>query len=286
LRIHIIANIHRKDALSAAADARNWLQSANHEVFLEAETARSLKLEGVRETGFGSADLIISLGGDGTLIRAAHLCADTATPILGVYFGRLGFVTQATLDGLKSAVEEFAAGRARIEPRLMLQAELIRGERTVATLHALNEITLQRDVTARMMTFRVWIDDHLLTSYPADGVLVATPTGSTAYNLSAGGPILDPNVQALVLTAIAPHTLSSRPLVVRPESVIRLRVTSHGDAVLSADAHTRLHILAQDEVRVTKSTRVTNLVTVDQSDFLVKLGRRLLWSKGMLGEHD
>ena len=137
-----------------------------------------------------------------------------------------------------------------------------------------------------MMTFRVWIDDHLLTSYPADGVLVATPTGSTAYNLSAGGPILDPNVQALVLTAIAPHTLSSRPLVIRPEGVIRLRVTSHGDSVLSADAHTRLHILAQDEVRVTKSPRVTNLVTVDQTDFLAKLGRRLLWSKGMLGEHE
>jgi NAD+ kinase len=135
-----------------------------------------------------------------------------------------------------------------------------------------------------MMTFRVEVDGNRLTSYPADGVMVVTPTGSTAYNLSAGGPILDPKVQAMVLTAIAPHTLSARPLVLSPDSEIRLEVTADGEAVLSADAQTRLHLLSNDEIRVTKSPRVTNLLSVDKNDFLNKLAERLLWSQSIFGE--
>jgi NAD+ kinase len=114
--------------------------------------------------------------------------------------------------------------------------------------------------------------------------MVVTPTGSTAYNLSAGGPILDPKVQAMVLTAIAPHTLSARPLVLSPDSEIRLEVTADGEAVLSADAQTRLHLLSNDEIRVTKSPRVTNLLSVDKNDFLNKLAERLLWSQSIFGE--
>jgi len=143
---------------------------------------------------------------------------------------------------------------------------------------------VQRAVTAQMMTFRVNVNGKKLTSYPADGVMVVTPTGSTAYNLSSGGPILDPKVQAMVLTAIAPHTLSARPLVLNPESEICLQVTTDGEAVLSVDAQTRLHLLSEDEIRVTKSSRVTNLLCVDKNDFLNKLADRLLWSQSIFGE--
>jgi len=151
-------------------------------------------------------------------------------------------------------------------------------------LSALNETVLQRAVVARMMTFQVKVDGQVLTRYPADGVIVSTPTGSTAYNLSAGGPIVDPKVHALLLTAIAPHTLNARTLVLGPDADIVLRVESDGDAVLSADGQARLHLLSGDEVRVRRSSRVANLVTVGPDDFLRKLGQRLLWSFSLTGE--
>lgn len=283
MRLHIVAALHRPDALAAASEAAAQFHAAGDEIGFERETARALGVDAVPSEQFAQCDLVIAFGGDGTLIRAAHLCANLGTPILGVYFGRFGFVTQCTAGELVTVVESFRRGETRLERRLMLQAELRRAGNTVATLFALNEITLQRTVTARMMTFRVSIDGRKLTSYPADGVLVSTPTGSTAYNLSAGGPILDPNIEAFVLTAIAPHTLSSRPLVIRPDSVISLRISSDGDAVLSSDSQTRLHILSNDEVRITRSPLVTNLVSVKPDDFLHKLGQRLFWSKGLVG---
>ena len=161
----------------------------------------------------------------------------------------------------------------------MLQTELVRNGDVIATLHSLNEMVLQRDVTARMMTFSVSVDRRLLTSYPADGILVATPTGSTGYNLSAGGPIVDPRVQAIILTAIAPHTLSARPLILSGDSEIGLALQADGDAVLSADGQVRLHLLNGDEVHIKRSPRVTRLLSVDPKDFLVKLSERLLWSQ-------
>jgi NAD+ kinase len=284
LRIHIVGNVYRQDALDAVLTTAQWIGKRGFQVALDTETGRQFSLPTVSFAEFADADLVVAFGGDGTLIRAAHLCAELGTPILGVYYGRFGFVTQCTGENVTTWIDVFAKGKAKLESRMMLQAQLIRSGQTVGEIHALNEIVLQRDVTARMMVFRVSVDGHDLTGYPADGVMVSTPTGSTGYNLSAGGPIMDPTVQALVLTALAPHTLSSRSLVLRPDSVVNLTVGSRGDAVLSADAQIRLHILSGDEVCITRSTRVTRLVTVDKHDFLVKLGQRMFWSQGMLEE--
>jgi len=282
LRVHIVGNAYRPDALSAITETALWLKKAGIGVAVDAETGRHLDLSVVSALEFAEADLVVAFGGDGTLIRAAHLCATEGTPILGVYYGRFGFVTQCTGENVQACIDLFISGEACVESRMMLQAEMKRGGQTIAEIHALNEIVLQRDVTARMMTFQVAVDGHELTSYPADGVMVSTPTGSTGYNLSAGGPIMDPTVQALVVTEIAPHTLSARTLVLRSDSVIQLMVGSRGDAVLSADGQTRLHILSGDEICVTKSPRVTNLVSVEKDDFLIKLGQRLFWSQGLL----
>lgn len=282
MRIHIVGNVYRQDALQAVQNTAQWIQKRGIEVAVDLETGRHFSLPTVTYAEFANADLVIAFGGDGTLIRAAHLCAEVGTPILGVYYGRFGFVTQCTAENVLGCLDNFVKGQGKLESRMMLQAKLVRSGQTVGEIHALNEIVLQRDVTARMMVFQVNVDGHDLTSYPADGVMVATPTGSTGYNLSAGGPILDPTVQALVLTAIAPHTLSARTLVLRPDSEVNLTVGSRGDAVLSADAQIRLHILSGDEVCITRSPRVTNLVIVEKDDFLIKLGQRLFWSQGML----
>lgn len=285
MRIHFLVNPNRLDAVQAAVEAIRAVRDQGVAVATEPECAEILGVEGLPKEQFGQADLMITFGGDGTLIRAADACAEFGTPILGVYFGRFGFVTQCQPNEVGASLSEFFDGTAEFEERMMLQIELIRGEQIVATLHALNEVVLQRASTARMLSFEVDVDGKFLTAYPADGVILSTPTGSTAYNLSAGGPVIDPRMECLTLTALAPHTLSARPLVLRPDSVVHLCVRSDGDAMLSADSHTRLHILSNDLVRVSRSPRVTKLMSVDRDDFLAKLSERLLWSQSILGSN-
>ncbi|MBI1755855.1 MAG: NAD(+)/NADH kinase [Fimbriimonas ginsengisoli] len=281
MRIHLLVNPRRPDAVAAAKEASSWLASRSVECAADDESSKLLGVEGVPAAQFADADLVVCFGGDGTLIRAAHLCSERGTPILGVYYGRFGFVTQCQGPELGACLSQFFDGQTPVEERMMIRAELMRGGEPVATIHALNETVLQRAVTVRMMSFEVRVDGRLLTSYPADGVMVSTPTGSTAYNLSAGGPVVDPRVQGLLLTAIAPHTLSARPLVLAPESEIVIRLQTEGEAVLSVDGQSRVHLLSGDEVRIRRSERVTRLLSVEPEDFLIKLGTRLLWSRGI-----
>lgn len=281
MHINLLVNIHRTDAVEAAHGAAEWLHERGVTVGADVESAPRVGIEAVPDELMAQADLVVCFGGDGTLIRAAHLCSELGTPILGVYYGRFGFVTQCRQGELGACLSTFFDGHAEFEDRMMIQTDLLRGGQVVASLHALNEMVLQRAATVRMLTFEVTVDGHRLTSYPADGVLVATPTGSTAYNLSAGGPIMDPRIHALMLTAIAPHTLSARALVLAPEADVKFTLQTAGDAVLSADGQSRFHLLSGDEVRVTRSPRVTRLMCVDRDDFLIKLGERLLWSQGL-----
>ncbi len=253
---------------------------------VEPETARRTGLPEVAAEAFGDgAGLVIAFGGDGTVIRAAHLASMRGTPILGVYYGRFGFVTQCTGDELYAVLESFFAGELAVERRMMLEAELLRADRPVAVLQALNEAVLQRAVSSRLLTFDVRVDNYDLTRYPADGIILSTPTGSTAYNLSAGGPIMDPSAEAICMVPLSPHTLAARPLILSPEREIELKVQNgDGDSVLSTDGMQRLHVVPGDVVRVRRSPRVTNLIRVEKDDFLIKLGRRLLWGQNILGE--
>jgi NAD+ kinase len=279
VRIHTIVNLFRPDAVQAAKEALDGLRASSVTFGADRDSAAALGVEAVAPEELGKADLMVSFGGDGTLIRAAHLCSESGTPILGVYFGRFGFVTQCMPSEVGAALSSFIDGQAEIDERIMVQTELIRNDRSVATLHSLNEAVVQRSATTRILTFDVKVDGTRMSRYPADGVMVSTPTGSTAYSLSAGGPIVDPGVNALLITAIMPHTLSARPLVVRSEAVIDIQIETRGDAVLSCDGQSRLHLLSGDSVRITKSPRVTRLVSVDSQDFLSKLANRFQWSK-------
>jgi NAD+ kinase len=182
-----------------------------------------------------------------------------------------------------AALSAFVDGEHKIERRMMLRTKLIRAGKPVAEIHTLNESVLQRTVTDRMLTFALEVNGQLLTSYPADGIMVSTPTGSTGYNLSAGGPVVDPSIDALLVSAIAPHTLSARPLVLGPEAQIVLKLESGGESVLSGDGQTRLHLLPGDFVEIRRSERTTNLVTIQNDDFLYKLRNRLFWSRSIIG---
>ncbi|MCL6624366.1 MAG: NAD(+)/NADH kinase [Fimbriimonadales bacterium] len=286
-RLHFLVNLQRDDAVQAARSTAEWLKKLGVEYAFDHESAEVLGQPGVLISEIGRADLVVTFGGDGTLIRAARHCSglrapqgkgeESATPILGVYFGQFGFVTQCEPHEVRTALRQFLDGESEYDDRMMLKGELVRNGEVVVTVHALNEVAVQRSITTRMTTFGIRIDWEDVAYYPADGVLVATPTGSTGYSLSAGGPILDPRVEAMVLTAITPHTLGARPLVLSPESRVDLSVQVSGDAVMSADGQVRLNLLSGDVVSVTRSERVTRLVLVDRSDFLVKLRTRLLW---------
>lgn len=277
--------MHRLDAIEAAQWAARWLfEHGQIEVVAEESVALEINVKSASNQDIALSNLVIAFGGDGTIIRAAHICSEVGTPILGVHFGRFGFVTQCAPDELGSALSAFIDGEHLVEKRMMLKTDLVRGDKTVATIHTLNESVLQRIVTDRMLTFEVTVNGHHLTSYPADGVMVSTPTGSTGYNLSVGGPVVDPTVQALILVALAPHTLSARPLVLAADSVVRLTLETGGDAVLSGDGQTRLHLLPKDFVEIRQSDRTTNLVTIQNEDFLHKLRDRLFWSQSILGK--
>lgn len=262
------------------------LASKGIELGADSDSAKAIGVPVVAAEELADADLVISFGGDGTLIRTAHICAEKGTPILGVYFGRFGFVTQCVPSELGAAISAFLDGSLNIQERMMVQTDLMRGDRVVASLHSLNEAVVQRSATTRLLTFDVKVNGTLMARYPADGVMVATPTGSTAYNLSAGGPVVDPEIDALLITAVMPHTLSSRPLVLRPDAVIDILIETRGDAVLSCDGQNRLHLLSGDAVRITKSPRVTKLVTMDGADFFRKLATRFEWSKGPVHEDE
>ena len=284
MRAHLLVNQYRPDALKAARQVVSLFRKANLEVAADRDSAHLLEVESLSGPQMADCDLMVTFGGDGTLLRAAHICAERGTPILGVYFGRFGFVTQCMPNEVGAAISQFLDGQSVIETRMMVQSELIRNEKVVATLHCLNEVAVQRSATTRILTFEVKVNGRLLSRYPADGVMVATPTGSTAYNLSAGGPVVDPKVETMLVTAIMPHTLAARPLAVRAEATIDIAIESQGDAVLSCDGQSRLHMLTGDMVRVTKSDRVTRLVCVDDEDFFEKLSDRFEWSKRSPGD--
>ena len=276
-KFNFLINLDREDAIGAALETNKWLTELSVDVGFDPESAQKLKKPSVSLESLGKADLVVTFGGDGTLIHAACYCSEMRTPILGVYFGRFGFVTKCDPKQVRKALTQFLDGHSEFDDRMMLKAELVRNRNTVADLHALNEITVQRSISTRMMFFGTRIDYQDITSYPADGVLVATPTGSTAYSLSAGGPIVDPRVEAMILTPITPHTLAARPLVLSPNSRVDLDVQVQGDAVVTADGRSRLNLLTGDSVVVTRSERITRLVEVDRADFLAKLRERLLW---------
>jgi NAD+ kinase len=286
VEFHFIANTHREDALIAARGLIKWLAAGGAEMAADHESAPLLGIPAAKPQRLGQADLLISYGGDGTLIRAADLGSTHGTPILGVSYGTFGFVTQCKGEDAQGVVERFIEGDRVFEERMMIQADLIREGTAAITVHALNEVTVQRSVKTKMMVFRVSVDGIKLTSYPADGVLVATPTGSTGYNLSAGGPIVDPQMNAMVLTAIAPHTLSSRPLVLRPDSVVDLALVTEGEAVVSVDGQLKLHMMTGDHLEIRRSPRVTRLLTVVEADFAKKLNAMLFWSQSVWRDMD
>lgn len=277
--VSLVGSPSKPAARDLAVRAIEWLGRRGITTGVSSELAAALGRSELSQTGvaFQNSDLIVALGGDGTILHAARLVAPHETPVLGVNSGRFGFIAAAQPHELEEGLTAFLEGRHLIEQRMMIACATSPRAPDVADGFALNEFSIHRKAEGSMIEISISIDGHQVVSYAADGIIVATPTGSTAYNLSSGGPVVEPTMLGMVLTAISPHTLSNRPLVTRPEAKITLTLQSQADALLLADGHAQAVLTKGDSVSVCRAPFSTRLVTFRPDDFFTKLGKRLFY---------
>jgi NAD+ kinase len=264
----------------------DWLVARDIRVLVEARTAglmdgepRGCTVADGRTVG-GSADVIVVLGGDGTLLAASHLLESSSVPIVGVNFGSLGFLTEITLPELYPALESVLAGRYEYDDRRLLRAVVHRAGQPDAAGDVLNDVVVTKAVVSRIIQLDVTVDGLFVSAFRADGLIVSSPTGSTAYNLAAGGPILYPTLPAVVLTPICPHMLTNRPLVIGDEAVIEVKLRSREVEVhLTLDGQRGFPMSADDSVTITRSPRTLRLVKARGRDHYEVLRTKLKWGE-------
>jgi NAD+ kinase len=280
--VAIISKPQRPELREALPALEKWLQQRNYAVVVDRESAAYFSASDAMprsELATRSPDLALVLGGDGTLLSAARAVAKVGTLILGVNLGTLGFMTEVPLADLYTAMDAIEKGRYVVDSRSMLSCSLVRGGETVATHVALNELVVSKSAIARLNYFELFVDSEFVSSYRADGLIIATPTGSTAYSLGAGGPILKPDVDAFVITPVSPHGLTHRPVVVRDTVEIEIHVkTGDEEAYLSLDGQVGMPMRDGDVVRSVKAEHAARLLRFQKTFFEV-LATKLKWGE-------
>ena len=287
-RVGIVAKSHLRDATPHLTAIEAWLAARGHYTVFETATAALMPAAPARHVAdkpvlVAEVDLLVVLGGDGTLLSVAD-CAATANvdvPILGVNFGSLGFLTEATLPELYPSLEAALSGAVRVEERMMLRATTVRGGKALPDHLALNDVVITKAARARMTDLSVFVGDEFVTHVKADGLIVATPTGSTAYNLAAGGPIVQPVVDALVLTPIAPHMRTNRPIVIPAASLVRVQpmMTERDDIYVTFDGQAGYQLEAGDEVQIRCAERRVRLLRPSSRSYFEVLRQKLKWNE-------
>lgn len=280
----IISKPAKPELSRIAPEVSDWLRSHRYEVFIDSETAvympggssRVVKREKLPEL---SPEFVVVLGGDGTLLSAARAVATAGIPVLGVNLGSLGFLTEVPLSELYPTLEAIEQGRCSVESRSMVHCRLERKGQLIAEHRALNDVVVNKSAIARLANFDLSIDQVFVSNYKADGLIVSTPTGSTAYSLAAGGPILVPSVEAFVITPVSPHALTHRALVVRDSSEIVIENKSgEEEAFLSIDGQIGMPVRDGDLVRCCKSEHRVKLLRMRKTFFEV-LRTKLKWGQ-------
>lgn len=224
-------------------------------------------------------DILVVLGGDGTMIATARLVSGRGTPVLGVNLGTLGYLTEFSAEDVIPALELVMKGDYQVDQRMMLKWRVLRDGDTVGSSTALNDVVVNKSAIARIIDIECAVGPHYVTTYRADGLIVATPTGSTAYNLSAGGPIIAPGTEAISIAPICPHTLTNRPLVLPYFAEIRLRLnTREQEVMLTSDGQTGLPLMSGDQVEISKSENTFNTIAAKDRDYFEVLRSKLKWS--------
>jgi len=271
VRVLIVPNTTNPRALSAVVELATWCSARGVDVALESSDASASGLEPLAVTAaeIGQPDLVVALGGDGTILKAVHLIGDTEVPLLGVKLGRLGFLSGARAESMRDAVEAALAGEAAIERRATLVATVVMDGRVVGSYRALNEVVVGRGATGRVVAFDLAIDGHKLMRAHADALIVATATGSTAYALSAGGPVVAPGFGGMVVVPVAPHTLAARSIVTDPCGTVEITLpdSARADACVTVDGDVKPCRRAIEMVTVCRGAHDVSLVKLDGRDF-------------------
>lgn len=266
-RVAILLHSQRPAAVKAAGELVEWLADRGHDSVLPTAGADAVGLldRAVDEDEIGpGCDLAVSLGGDGSILRAVRLVADHDVPVLGVNFGQLGYLTEVEPAEMFRSVERFFSGDHVVEERMRLE---VRIEGTDLVWRALNEVVVEKVDSGRTVRLSVDFNDDFFTTYSTDGLIVATPTGSTAYSLSARGPIVDPMHRALLLTPVAPHSLFDRSLVLSPDDAVRMTVLEDRDAFIALDGHIVDRLEVGRSVVCTAAAQPARLVSFGRKDF-------------------
>jgi NAD+ kinase len=281
--IGVISRPRRSNLAVVVPPLLKWLEERGIQTFYDEETATCLPAVSkglTRPLVADSSQLLLVLGGDGTMLAAARLAATRGIPILPINMGSLGFLTSFTIEELYPALEDTLGGRFSVSERVMLSVELERAGKTIDRQHVLNEGVINKGALARMIELELAIDSEFVCRYRADGLIVATPTGSTAYSLSAGGPIVHPAVESFIITPICPHTLSDRPVVVRDSSCIELRLSGSTESVfLTLDGQKGIPLQATDRVRICRAKELLKLIQPPKKSYFEILRNKLKWGE-------
>jgi NAD+ kinase len=281
--IGLISRPRRSNLAVVVPPLLHWFQARGIKVFYDTETASALNDSSKgfhRDEVAKRSELLLVLGGDGTLLAAARVAAPLSIPILPINMGSLGFLTSFKLEEMYSALEETLAGRLPSSERVMLDVELKREGKIVERQTVLNEAVINKGALARMIDLELMIDSEFVCRYRVDGLIVATPTGSTAYSLSAGGPIVHPSVESWIITPICPHTLSDRPVVIRDSSQVDIDLSAGTESVfLTLDGQTGIPMEPADRVRMTRAAERLKLIQPQKKSYFEILHSKLKWGE-------
>jgi NAD+ kinase len=287
-RVGLVAKSRLQQAANHVGEVAAWLAERGVEPVLEEDTAALVQPEPrwptrTRDELPTEVDLLVVLGGDGTLLgmadRIAH--AGARIPILGVNFGSLGFLTEVTLPELYPALESALDGTAPVDLRLMLRSTTLRGSDVVTDRLVLNDVVITKGALSRIIDLSVWVGDEFVTRFRADGLIIASPTGSTAYNLAAGGPIIQPGVDAVVMTPIAPHTLTNRPVVIPADAQVRVQPITggHDEIYVTFDGQTGVPLQGEDVVTIARAREPLRLIRPTTRSYFAVLRQKLKWGE-------
>lgn len=283
-KIGIIINLEKPEILKITSQIVEWLQSRGKKVLVTA--AGICSAEGIGSAGgiisssekelAEEAECVVVLGGDGTLLNCARTIGVLGKPIFGVNFGQLGFLTEIELPDLTPALERLISGKFEIEERMMIQAEVFRNGKKICNFYCLNDAVITKGAFARLIRLKIFVNNEYVDTYPADGLIISTPTGSTAYSLSAGGPLVAPNLELMIVTPICPHTLYSRSVVVDKDSEVKVVIQeTQAEVMLTIDGQSGIELLPQDEIFVRKAPFTARFLKLNQRSFYEILRQKL-----------
>lgn len=276
--IALFANTKKRDSCTVARQIATFLQEKKATVVARDDEAADLGLPLLSSVSPSEIDCLISLGGDGTILRLVHHFPELEAPILGINLGHLGFMADIPLPDLLPSLEDLLRGRYKVDERIMMEGQTASGEKCFAV----NEVVIHRSHNPSLIDLSISVDGNYLNTFSADGIIVATPSGSTAYSLAAGGPILTPDLNSFVITPISPHTISNRPIVLMPQRSIQVQYFGTYEPVeIIFDGYAHYSLNSSEIFTLYKSERAFKMISLERTDYFATLRTKLGWSGQM-----